>query len=76
MTTATRIGEKMTTISTPTTSDRADNKKWDTYSGTYRRRLDGVTTVRFTFKIASRPRNGIRGNCIWTTSIFSQFLQA
>lgn len=42
-------GEKMTTISTPTTSDRADNKKWDTYSGTYLV-PDGVTTVRFTFK--------------------------
>ena len=39
----------MTTISTPTTSDRADNKKWDTYSGTYLV-PDGVTTVRFTFK--------------------------
>lgn len=44
-----KVGEKMTTISTPTTSDRADNKKWDTYSGTYLV-LDGVTTVRFTFK--------------------------
>ena len=44
-----KIGEKMTTISTPTTSDRADNKKWDTYSGTYLV-PDGVTTVRFTFK--------------------------
>ncbi|WP_270472890.1 InlB B-repeat-containing protein [Bifidobacterium pseudocatenulatum] len=31
-----KVGEKMTTISTPTTSDRADNKKWDTYSGTVR----------------------------------------
>ena len=39
----------MTTISTPTTSDRADNKKWDTYSGAYLV-PDGVTTVRFTFK--------------------------
>lgn len=44
-----KVGEKMTTISTPTTSDRADNKKWDTYSGTYPV-PDGVTTVRFTFK--------------------------
>lgn len=44
-----KVGEKMTTISTPTTSDRADNKKWDTYSGTYFV-PDGVTTVRFTFK--------------------------
>ena len=44
-----KVGEKMTTISTPTTSDRADNKKWDTYSGTYLV-PDGVTTVRFTFK--------------------------
>lgn len=44
-----KVGEKMTTISTPTTSDRADNKKWDTYSGTYIV-PDGVTTVRFTFK--------------------------
>lgn len=43
-----KVGEKMTTISTPTTSDRADNKKWDTYSGTYLV-PDGVTTVRFTF---------------------------
>ena len=44
-----KVGEKMTTISTPTTSDRADNKKWDTYSGTYLV-PDGVTTIRFTFK--------------------------
>lgn len=44
-----KVGEKMTTISTPTTSDRADNKKWDTYSGVYLV-PDGVTTVRFTFK--------------------------
>jgi hypothetical protein len=44
-----KVGEKMTTISTPTTSDRADNKKWDTYFGTYLV-PDGVTTVRFTFK--------------------------
>ena len=44
-----KVGEKMTTISTPTTSDRADNKKWDTYSGTYLV-PDEVTTVRFTFK--------------------------
>lgn len=44
-----KVGEKMTIISTPTTSDRADNKKWDTYSGTYLV-PDGVTTVRFTFK--------------------------
>ncbi|VUX34640.1 Listeria-Bacteroides repeat domain (List_Bact_rpt) [Bifidobacterium catenulatum] len=44
-----KVGEKMTTISTPTTSDRADNKKWDTYSGTYLV-PDGGTTVRFTFK--------------------------
>lgn len=44
-----KVGEKMTTISTPTTSDRADNKKWDTYSGTYLV-PDRVTTVRFTFK--------------------------
>ena len=44
-----KVGEKMTTISTPTTSDRADNKKWDTYSGMYLV-PDGVTTVRFTFK--------------------------
>lgn len=44
-----KVGEKMTTISTPTTSDRADNKKWDKYSGTYLV-PDGVTTVRFTFK--------------------------
>ena len=44
-----KVGEKMNTISTPTTSDRADNKKWDTYSGTYLV-PDGVTTVRFTFK--------------------------
>ena len=44
-----KVGEEMTTISTPTTSDRADNKKWDTYSGTYLV-PDGVTTVRFTFK--------------------------
>ena len=44
-----KVGEKKTTISTPTTSDRADNKKWDTYSGTYLV-PDGVTTVRFTFK--------------------------
>jgi len=44
-----KVGEKMTTISTPTTSDRADNKKWDTYSGTYLV-PDGVTAVRFTFK--------------------------
>lgn len=44
-----KVGEKMTTISTPTTSDRADSKKWDTYSGTYLV-PDGVTTVRFTFK--------------------------
>lgn len=44
-----KVGEKMTTISTPTTSDRADNKKWDTYSGTYLV-PGGVTTVRFTFK--------------------------
>lgn len=44
-----KVGEKMTTISTPTTSDRADNKKWDTYSGTYLV-SDEVTTVRFTFK--------------------------
>lgn len=44
-----KVGEKMTTISTPTMSDRADNKKWDTYSGTYLV-PDGVTTVRFTFK--------------------------
>ena len=44
-----KVGKKMTTISTPTTSDRADNKKWDTYSGTYLV-PDGVTTVRFTFK--------------------------
>lgn len=44
-----KVGEKMTTISTPTTSDRADNKKWDTYSGTYLV-PDGVTTVRFIFK--------------------------
>lgn len=44
-----KVGEKMTTISTPTTSDRADNKKWDTYSDTYLV-PDGVTTVRFTFK--------------------------
>ena len=44
-----KVGEKMTTISTPTTSDRADNKKWDTYSGTYLV-PDGITTVRFTFK--------------------------
>lgn len=44
-----KVGEKMTTISTPATSDRADNKKWDTYSGTYLV-PDGVTTVRFTFK--------------------------
>ena len=44
-----KVGEKMTTISTPTTSDRADNKKWDMYSGTYLV-PDGVTTVRFTFK--------------------------
>ena len=47
-----KVGEKMTTISTPTTSDRADNKKWDTYSGTYLV-PDGVTTVRFTFKSIS-----------------------
>lgn len=44
-----KVGEKMTTISTPTTSDRAGNKKWDTYSGAYLV-PDGVTTVRFTFK--------------------------
>lgn len=44
-----KVGEKMTTISTPTASDRADNKKWDTYSGTYLV-PDKVTTVRFTFK--------------------------
>lgn len=44
-----KVGEKMTTVSTPTTSDRADNKKWDTYSGTYLV-PDKVTTVRFTFK--------------------------
>lgn len=44
-----KVGEKMTTISTPTTSDRADNKKWDTYSGAYLV-PDGVTAVRFTFK--------------------------
>lgn len=44
-----KVGEKMTTISTPTTSDRADNKKWDTYSGMYLV-PDEVTTVRFTFK--------------------------
>ena len=44
-----KVGERMTTISTPTTSDRADNKKWDTYSGTYLV-PDEVTTVRFTFK--------------------------
>ena len=44
-----KVGKKMTTISTPTTSDRADNKKWDTYTGTYLV-PDGVTTVRFTFK--------------------------
>lgn len=44
-----KVGERMTTISTPTTSDRADNKKWDTYTGTYLV-PDGVTTVRFTFK--------------------------
>ena len=44
-----KVGERMTTISTPTTSDRADIKKWDTYSGTYLV-PDGVTTVRFTFK--------------------------
>ena len=44
-----KVGEKMTTISTPTTSDRADNKKWDTYSGAYLV-PDEVTTVRFTFK--------------------------
>lgn len=44
-----KVGEKMTTISTPTTSDRADNKKWDTYSGTYLV-PDEVATVRFTFK--------------------------
>ena len=44
-----KVGEKMTTISTPTMSDRADNKKWDTYSGTYLV-PDEVTTVRFTFK--------------------------
>lgn len=44
-----KVGEKMTTISTPTTSDRADNKKWDTYSGTYLV-PDGVPMVRFTFK--------------------------
>lgn len=44
-----KVGEKMTTISTPTTSDRADSKKWDTYSGAYLV-PDGVTTVRFTFK--------------------------
>ena len=44
-----KVGEKMTTISTPTTSDRADNKKWDTYSGTDLV-PDEVTTVRFTFK--------------------------
>ena len=44
-----KVGEKMTTISTPTTSDRADNKKWDTYSGTYLV-PDEVTTVRFIFK--------------------------
>ncbi len=44
-----KVGEKMTTFSTPTTSDRADNKKWDTYSGAYLV-PDGVTTVRFTFK--------------------------
>lgn len=44
-----KVGEKMTTISTPTTSARADNKKWDTYSGTYLV-PDRVTTVRFTFK--------------------------
>lgn len=44
-----KVGEKMTTISTPTTSDRADNKKWDTYSGMYLV-PDGVTAVRFTFK--------------------------
>lgn len=44
-----KVGEKMTTISTPTTSDRADNKKWDTYSGTYLV-PDKVTTVRFIFK--------------------------
>lgn len=44
-----KVGEKMTTISTPTTFDRADNKKWDTYSGAYLV-PDGVTTVRFTFK--------------------------
>lgn len=44
-----KVGEKMTIISTPTTSDRADNKKWDTYSGTYLV-PDEVTTVRFTFK--------------------------
>ena len=44
-----KVGERMTTISTPTTSDRADNKKWDTYSGAYLV-PDGVTTVRFTFK--------------------------
>lgn len=44
-----KVGDKMTTISTPTTSDRADNKKWDTYSGTYLV-PDKVTTVRFTFK--------------------------
>ncbi len=44
-----KVGEKMPTISTPPTSARADNKKWDTYSGTYLV-PDGVTTVRFTFK--------------------------
>ena len=55
-----KVGEKMTTISTPTTSDRADNKKWDTYSGTYLV-PDGVTTVRFIFKSVASAE-GYSGN--------------
>lgn len=43
------VGASMTTIATPTTSDRADRKKWDTYTGTYTVPT-GVTVVRFTFK--------------------------
>ena len=49
-----KVGEKMTTISTPTTSDRADNKKWDT-------RISCPTgSPRYVSPSnPSRPRNGI-----------------
>lgn len=55
-----RIGEVSDTLTTPTTSDRADVKRWDTYRGAYTV-PSGQTVTRFTFNAIDSP-DVISGN--------------